>query len=82
MISLMAFLIESRGVKSPFLVAAPAAVMDNWARELALWVPQLAVIVYKGAADIRAGILEEHVRPVTRQKVTHSCSALAERVVG
>ena len=34
----------------PHLVIAPASVLENWARELALWAPALRVVTFHGAA--------------------------------
>lgn len=46
-------LIESRGEGQPFLIAAPASVLPNWASELARWAPGLKVVAYKGSAAER-----------------------------
>lgn len=41
-ISLMCHLVE-RGQPGPFLIAAPASVLSNWAAECARWAPGLKV---------------------------------------
>jgi hypothetical protein len=60
-IALVAYLVE-RGVNDPFLIAAPAAVVANWERELDAWLPSLAYVAYKGTADKRVDIFESQVR--------------------
>lgn len=60
-IALVAYLVE-RDVKEPFLIAAPAAVVANWERELDAWLPSLAYVAYKGTADKRTDIFESQVR--------------------
>jgi len=60
-LALVAFLVE-RGVKEPFLIAAPAAVVANWEREVAAWLPDLACVAYKGNADMRADIFQSQAR--------------------
>lgn len=60
-IALVAYLVE-RDVKDPFLIAAPAAVVANWERELDAWLPSLAYVAYKGNADKRNDIFESQVR--------------------
>lgn len=63
-IALMAFLLEKRRVDHPFLIAAPAAVVDNWDKELRRWVPGLSWIVYKGAAEARATLFRSQACPL------------------
>lgn len=53
-IALMAHLVEHQGVGEPFLIAAPAAVVDNWMRELDAWAPALPAVTYRGNAATRA----------------------------
>lgn len=35
--------------RGPHLVVAPASLLENWERELALWCPRLRVVTYHGA---------------------------------
>lgn len=39
-ISLIAYLLENKGVPGPYLIVAPKAVLPNWVNEFALWVPR------------------------------------------
>lgn len=58
-IALVAFLLEERQVRSPFLIAAPAAVLDNWGKELRLWLPTLRWTFYRGSASERSSIFNQ-----------------------
>ena len=60
-IALLAFLVEARRVRGPFLVAAPASVLPNWAAEFAAWAPALRVLLYRGTASERAALLQDKV---------------------
>ena len=60
MLALVAYLVE-RGVREPFLIAAPAAVVANWEREAAAWLPGLTCVAYKGNAATRADIFDSQV---------------------
>lgn len=42
-IAMMCHLIATQGAGPPFLIAAPASVLPNWAAELARWAPKLRV---------------------------------------
>ena len=57
-LALLAYLIETRNVCRPFLIAAPAAVVANWEKEVAAWLPQLKVITYRGPAATRITLFE------------------------
>jgi len=39
-ISLIAYLLENKGVPGPYLIVAPKAVLPNWVNEFATWVPR------------------------------------------
>ena len=60
-IALLAYLVEVQHVKGPFLVAAPASVLPNWAAEFAAWAPALRILLYCGSAPERAALLHEKV---------------------
>lgn len=39
-ISLIAYLMENKGVTGPHLIVAPKAVLPNWVNEFSTWVPR------------------------------------------
>lgn len=51
------------GAPPPFLIAAPASVLPNWAAELARWAPGLRVVQYKGGAAEREETYNTQARP-------------------
>lgn len=52
---------QVRGIRDPFLIAAPSSVLPNWAAELARWAPGLRVVDYRGSADTREDIWRTQV---------------------
>ncbi|KAM6545390.1 hypothetical protein CsatB_026126 [Cannabis sativa] len=58
-ISLIAYLIEHKGVHGPHLIVAPKAVLPNWVNEFATWAPSIAAILYDGRLDERKAMKEE-----------------------
>jgi SWI/SNF-related matrix-associated actin-dependent regulator 1 of chromatin subfamily A len=40
--------LKERGDKGPHLIVVPASLVDNWARELSTWCPNLTFEVYRG----------------------------------
>lgn len=57
MLALIAYLTETRKVDNAFLIAAPAAVVANWEKEAASWLPSAEVTVYKGSTAYRRDLL-------------------------
>ncbi|KAG5841451.1 hypothetical protein ANANG_G00199640 [Anguilla anguilla] len=51
-ISFLASLYQD-GNTGPHLIIVPSSTLDNWVRELKLWCPSLAVLVYYGSAEDR-----------------------------
>ncbi|KIJ59828.1 hypothetical protein HYDPIDRAFT_99946 [Hydnomerulius pinastri MD-312] len=47
-ISLVAFLIEVKKQRGPYLVIVPLSTMTNWSGEFAKWAPGVKMIAYKG----------------------------------
>ena len=47
-ISLIAFLIESKRQRGPYLVIVPLTTMTNWQGEFAKWAPTVKMVAYKG----------------------------------
>ncbi|XP_058769636.1 probable ATP-dependent DNA helicase CHR12 isoform X2 [Vicia villosa] len=58
-ISLIAHLLEYKGVTGPHLIVAPKAVLPNWIIEFSSWAPSIKVILYDGRMDERKAIKEE-----------------------
>ncbi|KAL0838276.1 hypothetical protein Bca101_090166 [Brassica carinata] len=59
-ISLIAYLLENKGVPGPYLIVAPKAVLPNWVNEFALWVPSsIAAYLYDGRLEERKAIREK-----------------------
>ncbi|KAF6259017.1 SNF2 family N-terminal domain-containing protein [Scenedesmus sp. NREL 46B-D3] len=48
-ICFLGLLSEFENDSGPHLVVAPASLLENWERELALWCPRLRVVTYHGA---------------------------------
>ena len=62
-ISLFAYLVEHKGNAGPFLVVVPLVTLSNWANELAKWVPDLKVVLYKGNQVQRKMIFKHSIEP-------------------
>jgi len=61
-ISLLAYVMEKKKNKGPFLVIAPMATLhNNWAYEMNRWVPSMSMIVYDGSKDQRKKLREEDI---------------------
>mmetsp|Transcript_2012 Transcript_2012/g.2871 ORF Transcript_2012/g.2871 Transcript_2012/m.2871 type:complete len:1015 (+) Transcript_2012:175-3219(+) len=59
-ISLLAYVMEKKNNNGPFLVIAPMSTLrNNWAMELARWVPSMVFIVYDGNKEGRKKLREE-----------------------
>ncbi|KAH7522353.1 hypothetical protein FEM48_Zijuj07G0129300 [Ziziphus jujuba var. spinosa] len=58
-ISLIAYLLENKGVTGPHLIVAPKAVLPNWVNEFATWAPSIAAVLYDGKAEDRKAMKEE-----------------------
>ena len=55
-ISFLAYLKEQDESSDLSLIVVPSSTMDNWARELELWCPDLGVLVYHGSQEERKGM--------------------------
>ncbi|GAU24878.1 hypothetical protein TSUD_116020 [Trifolium subterraneum] len=58
-ISLIAYLLEYKGVTGPFLIVAPKAVLPNWVNEFSTWAPSITAVLYDGRMEERKAIKEE-----------------------
>ncbi|XVE81561.1 hypothetical protein DITRI_Ditri15bG0074700 [Diplodiscus trichospermus] len=58
-ISLIAYLMENKGVTGPHLIVAPKAVLPNWIHEFSTWAPSIYAVLYDGRLDERKAMREE-----------------------
>ncbi|KAI0079061.1 hypothetical protein K474DRAFT_1659535 [Panus rudis PR-1116 ss-1] len=58
-ISLIAFLIEVKRQRGPYLVIVPLSTMTNWSSEFAKWAPAVKTIAYKGNPQQRRALQAE-----------------------
>ncbi|OIT24296.1 PREDICTED: probable ATP-dependent DNA helicase CHR12 [Nicotiana attenuata] len=58
-ISLIAYLIENKGVTGPYLIVAPKAVLPNWITEFSTWAPSIDAVLYDGRLEERKALREE-----------------------
>ncbi|KAI4369630.1 hypothetical protein MLD38_018052 [Melastoma candidum] len=58
-ISLIAYLMENKGVMGPHLIVAPKAVLPNWINEFSTWAPSISVVLYDGRLDERKVMMKE-----------------------
>ncbi|OMO61227.1 SNF2-related protein [Corchorus capsularis] len=58
-ISLIAYLLENKGVTGPHLIVAPKAVLPNWINEFSTWAPSIHAVLYDGRIDERKALREE-----------------------
>lgn len=61
-ISLIAYLMENKGVTGPHLIVAPKAVLPNWVNEFATWAPNIPAVLYDGRQDERKAMKEDLLR--------------------
>ncbi|CAK9137196.1 unnamed protein product [Ilex paraguariensis] len=59
-ISLIAYLMENKGVTGPHLIVAPKAVLPNWIHEFSTWAPSIVAVLYDGRLDERKVMREEY----------------------
>ncbi|KAH9256336.1 hypothetical protein BASA81_005557 [Batrachochytrium salamandrivorans] len=52
-IAFLRLLMRRDGNSGPHLIIAPASTLDNWQRELALWLPELGAFAYQGTQEER-----------------------------
>ena len=59
-ISLIAYL-QEKGVKGPFIIAAPLATLPNWIREFKKWLPETRTLLYHGSKADRTALRLQHM---------------------
>lgn len=59
-ISLIAYLMENKGVTGPHLIVAPKAVLPNWINEFSTWAPSIVTVLYDGRLEERKAMREEY----------------------
>ena len=61
-IALIAYLMEMKDNRGPYLVIVPLSTLSNWVNEFRRWCPSATVIVYKGTPAQRKGLFKSAVR--------------------
>lgn len=62
-ISLLAYLMESKGIHGPHMIIAPKAVCPNWRNEMERWLPDVECVLYDGTGPERRVLREDVVLP-------------------
>ncbi|KAM0016322.1 putative DNA helicase chromatin remodeling SNF2 family [Helianthus debilis subsp. tardiflorus] len=70
-ISLIAYLMENKGVTGPHVIVAPKAVLPNWINEFSTWAPSIAAFLYDGRLDERKAMREELSEGKFNVLITH-----------
>jgi SNF2 family DNA or RNA helicase len=60
-ISLLAYVMEFKHNRGPFLIVVPLSTLSNWVNELNKWVPDVIKVVYKGAPNVRKQIYHDEI---------------------
>lgn len=61
---LTCIIIQEKNIWGPFLVVAPASVLNNWADEIGRFCPDLKILPYWGQAPERT-VLRKKINPKT-----------------
>ena len=61
-IALIAYLMETKDNRGPYLVIVPLSTLSNWVNEFRRWCPSATVVVYKGTPAQRKGLYKTEVR--------------------
>jgi len=61
-ISLLAFLKESKNIHGKFLIIAPNATIGNWVREINKWFPACRAVKLKATKEEREETLRKYIR--------------------
>lgn len=60
-IALLAYVMETKHNRGPFLIVCPLSTLSNWANETSKWAPDMIKVVYKGAPQIRKQIYKDDI---------------------
>ncbi|KAI7664808.1 chromatin remodelling complex ATPase chain ISW1, partial [Hortaea werneckii] len=60
-ISFLGYLRFVQGITGPHLIAVPKSTLDNWARELSKWIPEIEVLVLQGAKEERHDLINNRL---------------------
>eukprot|EP00897_Mesotaenium_endlicherianum_P005993 jgi/Mesen1/5421/ME000269S04551 len=63
-ISLLCYLMETKGIQGPFLIVVPSSVLPNWVAELTRWAPKVSKVAYCGSPEERRRIFRAEVAPL------------------
>ena len=55
-IALISYLIETKGVRGPYLIIVPLSTLSNWMLEFDRWSPSVDKIAYKGTPQVRKSL--------------------------
>ena len=58
-VALLAYLLESRGVRGPHLVVVPKSTLGNWQKEFGRWCPDFNVLRLQGPKEERSRMVSE-----------------------
>lgn len=60
-VSFIGYLKFHQGIPGPHLIIVPKSTLDNWAREVAKWVPGFNVVVLQGTKEERAELIARRI---------------------
>ncbi|KAL7679180.1 putative bromodomain, helicase, Helicase/SANT-associated domain, snf2, ATP coupling [Plasmopara halstedii] len=60
-ISLLTYVTEVKHNHGPFLVVVPLSTLSNWVNEFKKWAPDLVLVVYKGAPQVRKELYKQEM---------------------
>lgn len=60
-IALLAYLMENKNNRGPFLVVVPLSTLSNWVNEFSKWAPHIIKVVFKGAPAVRKQLFKDQV---------------------
>ena len=65
-IALLAYVMETKHNRGPFMIVCPLSTLSNWVNECAKWAPDMIRVVYKGVPAARKQVyVYVHVNVLT-----------------